>query len=168
MITVMPHPMSATVHLLAGLNGAGKSTHARRLERECPAVRFTLDEWMLRLFRLSYDDPLYPDLSERCQDLMWDVAKQVLTTGTDVVLDWNLWSCQRRKTWRDKVAATGHRAVLHYVRVPVETAIRQVEARRSEGTAIAHALDADAVRHLARLFEAPTAAEGIEVRVVEG
>ncbi|MDN5726533.1 MAG: ATP-binding protein [Propionibacteriales bacterium] len=41
----LPGPTAAsTVHLLCGLNGAGKTTHARRLEAELPAVRFTLDE----------------------------------------------------------------------------------------------------------------------------
>ncbi len=166
MIVAMPST-SVTVHLLAGLNGAGKSTHARRLEQESRAVRFTLDEWMLRLYQLSYDDPGYPELSERCQNLIWDVAKQVLATGTDVVLDWNQWSCARRQTWRDKVVEAGHHPVLHYVKAPVETAIRQVENRHREGDAIAHVLDADAVRHLARLFEVPTAEEGIELHVVE-
>lgn len=133
MIMVMPSSTGATVHLLAGLNGAGKSTHARRLEQECPAVRFTLDEWMLRLHQLSYDDPRYPELSQRCKHLIWEVAAQVLATGTDVVLDWNLWSRQRRKTWRDKVVAAGHHPVLHYVSVPVETAIGQVTLRLVEG-----------------------------------
>ena len=163
----MPDSTSATVHLLAGLNGAGKSTLERRLERQCPAVRFTLGEWMLRLYQLSYDDPRYPELGERCQSLIWDVAKQVLATGTDVVLDWNLWSRARRQTWRDKVAATGHHPVLHHVRVSVDTAIRQAERRRREGVATAHVLDAEAVRHLARLFEEPTTDEGIDLRFVE-
>jgi len=165
---VVPRSEGATVHLLAGLNGAGKSTHARRLQQELPAVRFTLDEWMLRLYQLSYDDPGYPGLSERCQNLIWDVAQQVLSSGTDVVLDWNLWSRQRRRTWRDAVVAAGHHPVLHHLRVPVETAVQRVERRRREGVAVAHVLDADAVRHLARLFEAPTAQEGIELHVVEG
>ena len=165
-IMVMPSSADATVHLLAGLNGAGKSTYARRLERECPAVRFTLDEWMLRLYQLPYDDPRYPELSETCQDLIWDLAKQVLTTGTDVVLDWNLWSGARRRRWRDRVMSAGHHPVLHYLQVSVDTAIKQVERRHREGDANTHALDADGVRHLARLFEAPTAEEGIELRFV--
>ena len=158
----------ATAHLMAGLNGAGKSTLARRLQHDCPAVRFSLDEWMLRLYRISYDDDRYPELSMRCQDLIWDSAQQVLATGTDVVLDWNLWSRARRETWRDKVAEAGHHAVLHYVSVQVETAIEQVERRRREETPHAHVLDAEAVRHLARLFEPPTPEEGIEVHIVEG
>jgi predicted kinase len=168
MIRVMPrHTKTATVHLLAGLNGAGKSTHARRLERSCPAVRFTLDEWMLNLYHLRYDDPQYPELAERCKDLIWEVAQQVLSTGTDVVLDWNQWSRARRRTWRDKAAAAGHRPVLHYLPVPVETAIERVEHRLREGFTGAHLLDADAVRHLERLFETPTADEGIEIRVIQ-
>ena len=81
----MPDTTSATVHLLAGLNGAGKTTLARRLERELPAVRFTLDEWMLRLYELRYDDPRYAELSEVCQGLIWDTAVQALSAGTDVV-----------------------------------------------------------------------------------
>ncbi|MBG6192490.1 adenylylsulfate kinase-like enzyme [Arthrobacter sp. CAN_A212] len=44
-----------TVHLLCGLNGAGKTTRARQLEDELPGVRFSLDKWMLRSFPdLSY------------------------------------------------------------------------------------------------------------------
>ena len=38
-------PFAPRVHLLAGLNGAGKTTFARQLEADLPAVRFTLDEW---------------------------------------------------------------------------------------------------------------------------
>lgn len=36
--------MLPEVHLLAGLNAAGKTTFAKQLERSIPAVRFSLDE----------------------------------------------------------------------------------------------------------------------------
>ncbi|NCT91870.1 ATP-binding protein [Cellulomonas sp. APG4] len=162
----MTGPAGTTVHLLAGLNGAGKTTHARRLEAEGPAVRFTLDEWMLRLHGLSYEDPRYPELSERCRRLIWDVALQVLATGTDVVLDWNLWSRDRRERWRDEALSAGYRPVLHHVAVPLETALGRAEHRRCAGDETSHALTAEGVRHLARLFEPPTADEGLEIRVV--
>ena len=162
-----PDSTPATVHLLAGLNGAGKSTHARRLERECPAVRFTLDEWMLRLHRLGYDDPRYPELAERCQALIWDLALQILSTGVDVVLDWNQWSRARRQTWRDKTREAGHRPVLHYLPLPVDTAVTRVEHRSRQRADHAHTLDAVGVRHLARLFEVPASDEGMEIFVVE-
>ncbi|MFP5333680.1 MAG: AAA family ATPase [Actinomycetes bacterium] len=155
-----------TVHLMVGLNGAGKTTHARRLERQCPAVRFTLDEWMLRLHGLPFDAPEYPELSERCQSVIWDVALQVLATGTDVVLDWNLWSRARRATWRDRVTAAGYHPVLHHVQVPLDLAIRRAEERARRQVDGAHVLTVSDVRHLARIFETPGPGEGMELRVV--
>ena len=55
------------IHLLAGLNGAGKTIHARHLVATLPAVRFSLDEWMLQLYDLSFDDELYPSRAEKCR-----------------------------------------------------------------------------------------------------
>ena len=88
--------MTARIHLLAGLNGAGKTTLARQLEATLPAVRFSLDEWMLRLHGLSFDDERYPELAGKCRALIWDLTAQVVRTGTSVVLDWNMWSRERR------------------------------------------------------------------------
>ena len=87
--------MTARIHLLAGLNGAGKTTLARQLEAELPAVRFSLDEWMLRLHGLSFDDERYPELAEECRALIWDLTAQVVHTGASVVLDWNMAVCDR-------------------------------------------------------------------------
>ncbi len=122
---------------------------------------------MLRLYNLEYDDPRYGDLRERCTDLIWDVAQQVLEANTDVVLDWNQWSRARRRAWRDRALSAGHEPVLHYVRVPLETAIARAEQRTSSGDSGTHVLDADAVRHLANIFEIPALDEGIEIRTVD-
>jgi predicted kinase len=46
-------PFAPRVHLLAGLNGAGKTTFARQLEADLPAVRFTLDEWPRQTARMG-------------------------------------------------------------------------------------------------------------------
>lgn len=39
-----------TVNLFYGLAGSGKTTEARRLQEDHQALRFTLDEWMIRLY----------------------------------------------------------------------------------------------------------------------
>lgn len=65
----------ATAHLIHGYIGAGKTTFARRLETELPAVRFTHDEGMARFFRDTFDllksrfEPLEED--EERIDLGW-------------------------------------------------------------------------------------------------
>lgn len=158
---------TGTVHLLAGLNGAGKTTHARRLEREAPAVRFSLDEWMLRLHGLRYDDPRYPKLAAATRDLIWDTARQVLSSAVDVVLDWNLWSRALRAEWAGRARAAGHGVVLHHVTATVATAIERAERRASAVEPWSHVLDEEAVRHLAGLFEVPTEAEGLEISRVD-
>ncbi|MBM7788785.1 AAA family ATPase [Tenggerimyces flavus] len=154
------------VHLLCGLVAAGKTTYARRLEAELPAVRFTLDEWMLRLYGLSYDDPAYVARLEGCTSLIWDTAVQVLRLGHDVVLDWNQWSVDRRSSWRERAAASGCRVVLHHLDVSVETATERARGRDEEGGAGVHRVDDAGVRHSATIFEPPTAEEGIEILTI--
>ncbi len=122
---------------------------------------------MLRLHQLRYDDPRYPPLAQSCQELIWDTALQVLTTGTEVVLDWNLWSRDRRVQWRDRAMAVGSTPVLHYVRVPIELAVSRAQVRIASGTGHTHTLDPDAIRHLASIFEEPGEDEGMELRMVD-
>ncbi|RKR30001.1 AAA family ATPase [Arthrobacter oryzae] len=164
----MVHPRP-TVHLLCGLNGAGKTTLARELQTALPAVRFSLDEWMLRLYPgVHFAAAEYAGLAETCKLLIWETARQVLDSGTDVVLDWNQWSPQRRALWREKAAAAGFPAVLHHVQTPLETAIERVVTRTAGGDPWAHRLDAGGVRHLAGIFEPPGPDEGLEIRSVSG
>ena len=159
-------PPSPHVHLLCGLVGAGKTTYARRLAVELPAVRFTLDEWMLRLYGLRYDDPAYVARLDRCTTLIWDTACQVLGAGCDVILDWNQWSRERRREWRQRAETVGYEVVLHYIDVSLETAIKQTLGRGAADVADAHQIDEAGVRHLETIFQLPSEDEGIEIVTV--
>lgn len=158
-----------TVHLLCGLNGAGKTTLAKELQTALPAVRFSLDEWMLRLHPgVHFAAAEYGDLAEYCKLLIWDTARQVLHSGTDVGLDWNLWSRNRRAVWRDKARAAGFPAILHHVRTPLGAAVERVSNRARDGDPWSHRLDEGGVRHLAGIFEPPGPDEGLDIRPVSG
>lgn len=157
------------VHLLCGLNGAGKSTLARDLETSLPAVRFSLDDWMLRLYPgLHYASEDYGRLAEDCKLLIWDTAVQVLRAGTDVVLDWNQWSRERRAQWREKTAEAGFDAVLHHVQTPLDVAIERVRRRTLAAEPGTHPLTEEGVRHLAGIFEEPAGSEGLRILRVAG
>src|SRR5947209_1082007 len=80
-----PRPI---VHLMCGLVAGGKTTLARQLAEELPALRFSRDEWMIRLYGLSYDDPRYVAHLDACTGLMWDLAVEALRLGVNVILDW--------------------------------------------------------------------------------
>lgn len=158
-----------TVHLLCGLNGAGKTTLARELEASLPAVRFSLDEWMLRLYPgLHYASEDYGSRAETCKGLIWETALQVLRAGTDVVLDWNQWSRARRALWRGKAVSAGFGVELHHVATPLDTAIEQTRRRTLAAEPGSHALTDDGVRHLAGIFEEPSETEGMRIRRVPG
>jgi predicted kinase len=157
-------PAQSTVHLLCGLPGAGKTTVARKLGAGLPAVRFSLDEWMLRLYpEVHFASGEYGDLAETCKLLIWDTALQVLQAGTDVVLDWNQWSRERRAVWAAKAVSAGAAVVVHYVRTPLQTAIERAASRAGRGEAGAHRLDEADVRHLAMIFEEPDPSEGLRI-----
>lgn len=152
-----PDDGAPLVHLLCGLNGAGKTTHARTLERG-GAVRFSLDEWLLSLHPdLRFDAPGWPVQADRCRSLIWSTAQQVLRQGVPVVLDWNLWSAARRRSWADRVRAAGYRPLLHHVRADLPESVR----RAAPGGSDRYALRPEEVEHLARLFEPPSEHEGV-------
>src|SRR5215210_5890530 len=66
------------LHLIVGLPGAGKTTLARQLERELPALRLTPDDWIGTL----YGEPLAPGQLDAVRDpvehVQWAVAERAL------------------------------------------------------------------------------------------
>ena len=85
---------------------------------------------MLRLYPdLHFASGDYAELAEACKSLIWDTALQILSAGTDVVLDWNQWSRERRAVWAGKAQAAGAAVVVHYVRTPLQTSIERAAAR---------------------------------------
>jgi predicted kinase len=118
---------------------------------------------MLRLYGLRYDDPRYAERLESCQDLIWDVALQVLGLGHDVILDWNQWSRERRAKWQRRAEEHGFASQLHFIDVPAEKAIERALHRRDDRS---HSIDRAGVEHLVRLLEVPTDDEGITIITV--
>jgi predicted kinase len=154
----------ATVHLLCGLPGSGKTTVARRLEAERRAVRFTLDEWMLALFDLTPYDDAYGARAERVRELIWRTAGGVLALGHDVVLDWSFWSRAAREAARQRAEALGANVLLHYVDVPLAVAEERLGERNARTTSGVHRIDLDDLRRFAaEVFEAPGAEEAVPI-----
>src|SRR5262245_30776939 len=102
-----------TVHLIHGYLGAGKTTLARRLETTLPAIRFTHDEWMARLYGEDPPVALYGDHFRRVSEQIGDVWPRCVELGLEVVLDLNFWSRRQRDETRAKIAAHGARSLLY-------------------------------------------------------
>lgn len=135
--------MAATLHVIFGPSGAGKTTYAHAFARREKAVAFILDDWMAKLFAPDMPEPLeYEWMIERvqrCEAQIWSTAAGVLAAGTSVILDIGL----MRKTDRARVREIAEAAELplqfHFVTASAEARRARVAERnivRGEGFAI--------------------------------
>lgn len=152
------------VHLLYGLAGSGKTTLARELSSSGRGVRFTLDEWMLRLHPgLDFESTAYGEKAAQVREVIWKIAEQILIAGVDVVLDWNSWSLARRSWAVERASAIGATVHLHWLTASVEVANARVRDRTANGAQFAHPVTTEGNKHLASLMEEPSSAEGMEI-----
>lgn len=93
---------TSTVHMIHGYLGAGKTTFARKLEEELPAIRFTQDEWITRIFGDQHLDP--EKMLKPVHDLIESCWTRCVELGLDVVLDDGFWSRKDRDETRAKAA----------------------------------------------------------------
>lgn len=159
-----------TVHLVVGLIGSGKSTWARRLERELPALRFSLDEWIMTLFGEDAPDGMsfewWSNRAERSTRMVKRMAQQALTAGWDVVLDCGFLQRQHRDEMRQWAHAAGARTQLHLVRADVEVRRERVAQRnRERGETFALVVTADMFDALP--WEPPSDDELVGGRVID-
>ncbi len=117
----------ATLHLMVGLPCSGKTTLAKQLEHDLPALRLTPDEWMLKVVEDAYDEPKRAIV----EAMLWEIAARVLTLGSDVVLDYGFWSKQERDDFRQQAAAVGASMKIHFLDVPREELHRRLSARNA-------------------------------------
>jgi predicted kinase len=123
----------ATLHVIFGPSGAGKTTYAHGFARREGAVAFILDDWMARLFAPDMPQPIeYEWMIERvqrCEAQIWSTAAAVLATGTPVILDIGLMRRADRARVREIAAAAELPLQFHLVDAPAETRRARVAER---------------------------------------
>jgi predicted kinase len=139
--------------LLCGLPGSGKTTLAKRLARETPAVRLCPDEWMADLDIDLFDERTRARLERR----FWDHAQELLRLGQAVILEFGFWARSERDEKRLAARALGVPVELHYLAAPVDELCRRLEARGREGRPGAAPISRELLEEYVRLFQAPDA-----------
>lgn len=149
-----------TLYLTCGLPGSGKTTLARRLEQEVPALRLTADDWL---------HELYPDITtseaeagpfrSRVERLQWMTAVRALELGCNVVLDWGLWAREERDLYRAGAREVGARVVLCLLDPPVDELWNRLSRRNADRPfGVFEITNAELLRW-SELFQRPTADE---------
>ena len=121
-----------TAHLIHGYLGAGKTTFARRLERNMSAIRFSHDEWMVRFY--GNDPPIehFADYCRRVYEQMEEIWPRCLELGLNVVLDFGFWTRRERDATREKILAIGAQMRLYRLSLPEDEAWRRIEKRNAD------------------------------------
>lgn len=126
----------ATAYLLHGYLGAGKTTLARRLERESNAIRFTPDEWMARLFGEDPPAEIFQEKVSAIRELLEPIWIRCLALGVDVVLDYGFWRRAERDHTRQVVKGLGAKAVLYRLMCDDQEARSRVARRNGRGSSL--------------------------------
>lgn len=116
----------AKIHLICGFMGFGKTTLAKKLSAELPAVRFTNDEFMQKLYSRNLADAEFRIAYQKIDDLIWELAAQVLATETDVILDYGFWSKNDRKEAYKRAKKLTDEIIFHQLNCDINIAKERV------------------------------------------
>ena len=146
----------ATLHLMVGLPCSGKTTLARELEQELPALRLNLDEWHIRLFGQDAEEPEHDARHSLIEAILWNIASRVLELGTNVILDYGFWAREEREDYRLRAKQLGASSEVHYLDVPADELMRRLEKRNSRPSQESFLISEEAMKPWIAFFQKPT------------
>ena len=145
--------MTATLNVIFGPCGAGKTTYAHTFAKHERAVAFILDDWMAAMYGPDMPEPIQYEWMiarvGRCEVQIWSV-----------ILDIGLMRQTARARVRGIAEATGLPLQFHFVDAPTEVRRARVQERNViRGKSFAIDVPPDMFDFIEGVYEAPDAAE---------
>ena len=117
----------ATIHLMCGFLGFGKTTTAKKLETELNAKRFTHDEIMVERYGRNPDD--FQAKFALVDEYIKSEAKKCAENGQDAILDYGFWSHEKREEYYRWGKSITNNVVFHLIMCDLAEAKSRVVKR---------------------------------------
>jgi predicted kinase len=122
----------ATLFLIGGLPGAGKTTLARELEHRERALRLCADEWLHSFANNPANSTEMDRLRPIVHSQLWEMAVRALEIGINVSIERSFWTQELRETYRLRAQAlVGVRVELHVLEAGFEELWTRLDERNS-------------------------------------
>ena len=124
-----------SIHLMHGFIGFGKTTLAKRLERELPAVRFTHDELMIKTYGRNPED-FSQERFQIIDTIIKEKTIEEIKKGNNVILDYGFWEKETRKKYYEWAKKLTSDVVFHAVQCDIkiakERALKRTKNKKEE------------------------------------
>jgi predicted kinase len=141
----------ATLFLMVGLPGAGKTTRARPLAAQHGALRLSPDAWLIPLFGESDPAGRRDVLEGR---FVW-LALEALRVGVSVVLDFGFWARDERSALHSLAKSAGASCQVVYLPVDRDVQLARVSDRWATAPHQTFAITEADLDSWRAMFEAP-------------
>ena len=140
---------------------SGKSTYAKKLQKENKAVILSIDELMLALFGGDAGEK-HDEYVERIKGYLYQKSLEIVAAGTDVILDWGFWMKKERDFARSFYVENGIANEFHYIGVDDNEWRRRIDKRNRDilaGKSDAYYIDEGLAAKFTAIFEKPDPSE---------
>jgi predicted kinase len=151
----------ATLFLICGMAGAGKTTLAKQLETAHQALRLCPDEWIKAVIADETDKPELDRLRGPVENLQWSLAQRLLRLGVNVILENGFWGREERLQFGSEAKGLGAEVELHYLDVPEAELWDRLQKRNAQLTDDSFRVSRDELREWMTCFTLPDAKEGM-------
>lgn len=145
--------MPATLHLLHGLPGSGKTTFAATLAAQTGAVVFSPDDWMLARHGSNPPAADFARFKTEIDREIWQRVDDLLRQGREVIHDSGLWTRIERDTARAHATAAGATIRLYRFQADEAVMLQRVLQRSAAQPAGALQINEAAFRLFQTRFE---------------
>lgn len=150
-----------TAYVICGFIGAGKTTFARKLEKETKAIRITKDEWIIKIFGNKItSDKNFERYDKNITELATDIAFKILKSGKDVIIDEGFWVKSQRDEIKKKILNLGAKPILYFVDCSIEKMKNRVINRSKKPPIDSFEINEKMFDKYLNFWEPPTKEEG--------